>query len=418
MMTREMFSRGSRRLAITGERSGAMLVFVAIAMVTLMGFLALTIDVGSGGRNRRIAQTAADAGAIGGAAEIKKKNWGLVSGSALAEAVRNGFDPSEVTVNYPPASGPHAGDVAYVEVLIDKTIPTIFGSIFNVSSMAIHTRAVAGVGAHSLNCLFSLAPDGPQAIDVDNGGELDTNCGITVNSTDPEALDTHSSGAIDTQGEGIAIAGNWTGNKDPIPLPSTGTAPIINPLKDLVIPAAGACTHTGLLAISKDTALTPGVFCGGLDVGSKTVTLAAGTYFFAGGGVHIANGGTLLGTGVTLINTIDGTGVYTFAPVNFGNGCKTKLSPPGSGALKGIVMIGDPAGPANVENTFACSSDNPPELTGIVYFPTQKITFDGSNSGTQILGSVIAKNVEVSGKVSIINDTSSNTTLQRFSLVE
>ncbi len=393
-----------------------MLVFVAIAMVTLMGFLALTIDVGSGGRNRRIAQTAADAGALGGAAELYKKNWGLVSGAALAEAVRNGFDPAEVTVNYPPATGPHTGDNAYVEVLIDRTIPSIFGSFFNVASMNIHTRAVAGVGIKSLNCIFSLDPDGPQAIEVTNGGELTTNCGITVNSTDPNALDTHSSGSIDTNGGGIAIAGSWTGGKDPVPLPSTGTAPVVNPLKDLVMPTVGACTQVGKLNIKKDTALTPGVFCGGLDVGSKTVSLAAGIYIFVGGGVHIANGGTLLGTGVTLINSFNIT--YAYAPIDFGNGCKTKLSAPTSGDFKGIIMFQDPAAPADVVNTFACSSDDPPELTGSLYFPTQTISFNGSNSGTQIYGSVIAKNVQISGKVDVVSDLSSTSTLQRFALVE
>jgi len=395
-----------------------MLVFVAIAMVTMMGFLALTIDVGSGGRNRRIAQTAADAGAIGGAAELYKKNFGLVSGGALAEAVRNGFDPSEVTVNYPPASGPHAGNVAYVEVLIDRTIPSIFGSFFNVASMNIHARAVAGVGAQTLNCVYSLDPDGPQAIAVLNGGELDTNCGISINSTDPHALDVNSSGQIDTQGGGIAISGNWTGNKDPIPLPSTGSAPIVNPLSTLAMPTVGACTHTGMLDITKDTALTPGVYCGGLNVHTKTVTLAAGTYFFAGGGARIENGGTLLGSGVTLVTTNDPTGVSTFGPINFGNGCKTTLSAPTSGPLKDILMFQDPAAPADVENIFACSSDNPPELTGILYFPTQQITFNGSNTATQINGSVIAKNVEVGGHIEIINTIGSNTTLQRFTLVE
>ena len=56
------------------ERHGAMLVFVAVAGVVLMGFLAMTLDIGAGARQRRIAQTAADAGAIGGGQEILRKN--------------------------------------------------------------------------------------------------------------------------------------------------------------------------------------------------------------------------------------------------------------------------------------------------------------------------------------------------------
>ena len=419
IISRPSVSRSSSRRRIARNRSGAMLVFIAIAMVTLLGFLAMTLDVGAGGRERRIAQTAADAGAMGGAMEIYRKNFGLVSGGALQESVRNGFLATETTVNYPPATGPHAGDNAYVEVLIDRTIPTIFGSLFNVASMDIHTRAVAGVGSYALNCIFSLDPSGPKAIEVANGGELDTNCGISINSTNPNALDVNSSGQIDTSGGGIAISGGWSGNKTPAPVPTTGSAPVTNPLATLAMPAVGSCTHTGPLLINKDTVLTPGVFCGGINISSRQTTLQPGTYFLAGGGLTVQTSGLIVGPGVTLINTIDPLGTYAFGAFNFGTGCKATLSAPtAAGPLKGILMFQDPAAPANVVNTFACSSDNPPELTGTLYFPTQQITFNGSNSGTQIVGSVVAKNVLISGKVDVINQASSNSAIQRPALVE
>jgi len=393
-----------------------MMVFAAVTMVVMLGFLAMTLDVGAGGRQRRIAQTAADAGAIAGAAELWRGHVGLASSAAVTEVVRNGFDAGDATVSYPPATGPHAGNPAYVEVVINKPIPTIFGSLLGLSSLNVSARAVAGFGSYALNCIFSLDPDGARAIEVQNGGELDTNCGISINSTDPNALDVNSSGEIDTHGGGIAIAGDWTGHKDPLPLPATGAAPTINPLANLTMPTVGACTTTGKLVITKDTALTPGVFCGGLDVSSKRVDLAAGTYFFAGGGVHIASGGQLFGYGVTLVNTISGS--YAFGPIDFGTGCKAQLSAPTSGDLKGIVMFQDPAAPADVVNTFACSSDTPPELTGTLYFPTQQILFNGSNTATQITGTVIAKKVVISGKIQVNNETSGNSANQRFTLVE
>jgi hypothetical protein len=81
-------------------------------------------------------------------------------------------------------------------------------------------------------------------------------------------------------------------------------------------------------------------------------------------------------------------------------------------------MYQDPAAPADVQNVFACSSDTPPELTGSLYFPTQEFLFNGSNSGTTIQGTVVAKKVTVKAKVTIINETSSNTAIHRLSLVE
>ena len=81
-------------------------------------------------------------------------------------------------------------------------------------------------------------------------------------------------------------------------------------------------------------------------------------------------------------------------------------------------MYGDPAGPSGVTNTFACASDVPPELTGVIYFPNQEFFFNGSNSGTVLQGSIIAQQVEISGKVTINLDTSGSTANKRFSLVE
>jgi hypothetical protein len=81
-------------------------------------------------------------------------------------------------------------------------------------------------------------------------------------------------------------------------------------------------------------------------------------------------------------------------------------------------MFQDPAAPTGVTNTFACASDVDPELTGTIYFPTQTFFFDGSNTSTEIQGTVIAQNVIVSGKVEVINEKSNNSALQRFTLVE
>src|SRR5687768_13225806 len=92
-----------------GARRGAMLAFIGVTLVALLGSIALVLDVGSGHRQRRIAQTAADAGAVGGAAEIIRGRFDLVSAAALEEAVRNGFAAADVTVHYPPATGPRAG---------------------------------------------------------------------------------------------------------------------------------------------------------------------------------------------------------------------------------------------------------------------------------------------------------------------
>ncbi|MEO5589048.1 MAG: pilus assembly protein TadG-related protein [Gemmatimonadaceae bacterium] len=415
MQNRSGVSRIGR--PVSGLRKGAMLVFVAVTMVSLFGFLAMTLDVGAGNRQRRIAQTAADAGAIGGAHEILRLNYGLVVSGAQAEMTRNGCTPGGAdSVLYPPATGPHTGDSKYVEVIINRTLPTIFGQIFSVANLNVRARAVAGVGSYSLTCLYSLDPTGAGAVEVTNGGNLATNCGVSVNSSHAKALEVNNSGQLDAGSAGIAVTGGWDGRKDPSPLPQTGLAAVTNPLNYLIPPVVGACTQTGLLNVTAIVTLIPGVYCGGIRVAtSGRVTFQPGVYILKGG-LTAASGGQVTGAGVTFYNTSDAT--YAFGPFDFGTGCKAKLSAPTVDPYKGILFYSDPNAPTGVTNTFACSSDDPPELTGIIYLQTQEFLFNGSNSGSQLDGAIVARKVTVGGKVTINNLTGGTSGLVRFTLVE
>lgn len=415
---KSMVSRSSLRRDAVDARRGAMLVFVAIAMVTLLGFLAMTLDVGSGNRQRRIEQTAADAAALGGAVEIYKQSTdgNVIRAAAKNVALRNGFPADDVTVTYPPASGPYAGNNQYVDVVVNKNIQTIFGSLFNFSSLGVGAHAVAGVGSYSLICLYSLDPNGSKAIEIDNGGEVDTNCGIAINSTNNNALDTNSSGLLSTDGSPISVSGGFTGGKTPIPTPSTGSTQVVDPLSYVTMPTVGPCDHSGLLKNSKDTVLTAGVYCGGINIDSKTTTLTAGTYIMVGGGFTVGKSGVVIGAGVTIITTVDTTGTYSFGGFDFSTGCKATLSAPATDPFRGILWYADPAGPTNWDNIYACSNGDP--LIGALYLPTQKLTFQGSNTTTEVQGAVVAKNVEVKGKLLISSDTSGNSATKRLSLVQ
>ena len=413
----------TNRRKLVRERRGAMLVFIAVAGVVLMGFLAMTLDLGSGSRQRRIAQTAADAAAIGGGQEIFRNRPDLVPGSAVAEAVRNGFTAGETTVYFPPATGPYAGNTQYVEVIINKPTPTIFGSIFNVSSMNVQARGVAGVASYALNCVYSLDPTAASGLEVENGGELNTNCGVAINSSSSSGLELNSSGKVVATGSSIGVVGNYNGGGGSVasPTPITGMIPLPNPLTGVTMPTVGPCTNATPLVVSGTQTISQGVYCGGITVGAggggggNKLILNPGVYILAGGGLTVESGGEIVGDGVTIINT---TGSYAFKPFDFGTGCKARLTAPTSGTWKGIVLYQDPAAPSTPSSTFACASDDGNELTGTLYLPNSTITFDGSNSGTSILGSVIALQVIVSGKVDIINDTSGNNAAKRLSLVQ
>src|SRR5215470_14161191 len=75
------------------KQSGQVLIGVAFAMVVLAGFAGLAIDMGTLRYQKRLQQTAADAAAIAGAAELNEVN-GSTSWLPAAQAAsnQNGFN--------------------------------------------------------------------------------------------------------------------------------------------------------------------------------------------------------------------------------------------------------------------------------------------------------------------------------------
>jgi uncharacterized membrane protein len=160
---------------IRNNQAGQALVFVALALVVLLGFAGLSVDMGVLRHERRLQQTAADAAAIVGANNLAYDS-GMTTGAQNAAVANNYTDGSSndvtqcasstaavglvcVQVNNGPShipTDPHFGDIHYVEVVISTVQPTYFMKIFGIGQKTVTARAVAtnltGGGPGS-NCL-------------------------------------------------------------------------------------------------------------------------------------------------------------------------------------------------------------------------------------------------------------------------
>ncbi len=398
------------------NRPGAILVLVAVSLVGLLGMLALTVDIGAGRRERRIAQTAADAGAIGGGQQILRgQDDGAVYASALSSVVRNGFTASEATISRGPVTGARIGDKNYVEVVIAKSIPTIFGGIFNSSALNIQVRAIAGIETNSTYCVFGLRNVGNS---IDIPGFLETDCGVVANS----GIDVGQLFA-----PLVAAAGTVDGERGDETIVREGVPPIPDPLAYLTVPAETICNFTNT-KVAKNTSvtLTAGVYCGGITIGQGGVAnLGPGTYVLRGGGIDGSqNGAELRGNNVTIINTNGPGGDITkFKPIVFGNSCYVGLTASTSGYYKGIVIFQDPAGPAGLVNTLCGVGEKAPDpdVIGTLYFPTQTFELLNGNGKFILQGSILAdiiKGQNGGGKFEIRAEFANSSAIKRLSLVQ
>ena len=102
---------------------GAAAIYVAIALPAFVGAGGLAVDVASWYSSKRTIQSGADAAAYAAALELARQGLDQAPNLTTMQAVandaagRNGVGVA-VTVNFPPLSGPWAGDPQAVGVLL------------------------------------------------------------------------------------------------------------------------------------------------------------------------------------------------------------------------------------------------------------------------------------------------------------
>ena len=121
------------------KEKGTIIPLAAIVVLTLVAFMGLAFDASYLYFEKRRAQTAADAGAIGGAQELVRGTPVNVTTAARKDTSLNRFthgtNSVDVTVNNPPTSGTHAGNAGYVEVIVTEPRPTWFMRVWAFSPL-------------------------------------------------------------------------------------------------------------------------------------------------------------------------------------------------------------------------------------------------------------------------------------------
>ncbi len=132
-----------RRLASDGATEhGQALVLFVLALGVLLGFVAMSIDVGLILHERRSLQNAADAAALAGAIELPESQT-LAGSKAQEWAESNGIDlgaGDEITITVDPVTNA-------VEVEVRREASFIFGRALGLTTVDVHASAVAQIGA-------------------------------------------------------------------------------------------------------------------------------------------------------------------------------------------------------------------------------------------------------------------------------
>jgi hypothetical protein len=379
------------------DESGQALIVTALCMTCLFGFAALATDVGIILREKRMAQTAADGAAVAGASELFVGDPQVTSVAKAASGLNgysDGVNGVTVVVNGPaaggPANGPHAGNAAYVEVIVSKVQPTIFMSLFGVFNMTPIARAVATYGQTN-GCIVTLGTTGTDISIIGNANITVKTCGIAVNSsslaTDPNpAMYLQGSATLTANSIGIVGGDKETGNVSLTPAnPVNGVVPTSDPLAPKVgtPPATSPCSTVPAGA----TTLTPGCW-NGISVGNNnTLTLATGQY--------VINGPLNLGGGATLDGTA-GVQLVLYGSTSMGGNTNLKLKAIQADPYDGL-LIWQPASNISPLNLIGTPGS---DLEGIVYAPTADVSLQG-HAGATIAVDFVVKTLSLQGDATL-----------------
>jgi hypothetical protein len=357
--------------------SGQSIIFLAVALLVLLGFVGLAIDVGYLRVMKRKMQNAADATAIAAGAEILYSDY---VAAAKAASASNGFTDTvngvTVTVNKPPASGPHAGNTNYVEAIISQNQPTYFMKAFGFNSVAMTARSVAF--GSSPNCIYALGTSSVSndTLVLSGFNFVTSSCGVIGNAN------LGGFGLSWLFAPSIALVGRNDGfivftNTSP----QTGIPVSPDPFASLPAPTVDTClAHPTQTVISSGTVtLDPGTYCGGILVIGGQADFNPGIYVMNGGGFTVTAGGVnSVGVGgVTIYNTGTVAGVCTtcYGPINVSFSGGSSLLAPTTGTYAGILLFQDRLN--DQAATFAANwtFGSKPFLTGAYYLPAAQANF-------------------------------------------
>jgi len=397
--------RGFMRLL--RDRSGAAAMLAAIAMPILVGFAGLAVEIGLWHSQKRLLQSAADAGAMaageirymsGTDAQIKAaavtdiaRNLGGTGDTSALTVTVNG-KVATVTVNYPPSSGSYSANSKATEVILSQPQNVLMMRVVHgitKSSENIAVRSVALLSSIGPCCLCSLEPAN---VGETNGGSSTLTvkgCGIAANSSSStDSLDFNGSKAKIVS-DYVHLAGGCSScnntNLSTSSFVQNGSR-IGDPFRSMATPTTTGGTQADVSVKTNGSAsLTQGTY-GNISIQGGTASFASGVYVITGSFSY--TGGTVTGSNVTFVLK-SGATLSINGTANKGT---ISLSAPTTGSNAGMLFYGASAKSASLNGDASTMS-----LNGGIYFPKLSVKYNGNSSTAPACTYIVADSITFTG---------------------
>ena len=346
---------------------GSVAVTFGVAVLPLITAVGAAVDYSVAMKVRSELQGALDAAVLAGAAS--NATYGddrLIEAAAVFNANYDG--DIAVTPIFTMGDGIIRGVIA-------SEVPNTFMGIVGIDVVKLNVTAAAVHAPGIPICILSLNPTATHGVDIEGTTILHAvNCAVHANSNRIAAL--NADGGAQGRATGFCARGGHNGDLW-APTPRSGCSLIPDPFAGLPVPSDLACDFNNKKLNNGTHTISPGVYCGGLDIlANADVTFQPGLYVMRNGSLSLHAQSDISGTGVT---------IYYYGPnavLNHYSGSTINLAAPTVGDYAGIVMAQHSGSSVGLTSTLAGGPGI--RLVGSLYFPTQILDLRGGADYAQV----------------------------------
>ncbi|HEY2445354.1 MAG TPA: hypothetical protein VGI20_06415 [Rhizomicrobium sp.] len=379
------------------DRGGNIAIIAAVTMTATAGMAGLVAEYGDGLFNRIEDQRSADVAALAGANNYAANNSvSAMTDTVSRSATLNGLSGSAAVASI--VSSPTGDGNQAVKVIVSSSVPLMFSRfVSSRSSLPVQAAAYAEIKPSSMDCILALDATAQEAIKI--GGNADVqapHCNVVSDSANSDAFDVGNSAQLTTSCA-IAVGGisGGSGLQETVCTnPDTPAASTPDPYASLPVPTSvgsGPCVTIPKSLVT----YSPGHYCSGISI-SGAATFSSGIYYIDGG-FSLQGGSTVTGTDVMFYITKNGT-------FSMSGSATVTLSAPTSGTYAGILFFGDRSASNSSDNKI--NGSNSSTLTGVLYFPTQQITYSGNSGAATTCTQLIGDTITFTGSTTVSNSCS------------
>ena len=367
--------------------SGNLTLITAIAAPVLAGLALGAISLTIWNGQKSSAQNMMDSAALAGAALYANPAVTDVEIEAAARAVLQANlnkQASEIVTGAVVDTDPNARTVTVsYEGLSKGTVSSpIWDGLLNIR---VSATARWGTAPQQI-CILILEPTDNHTLRSSGDAQVSLNkCMVQVNTANWDAVEAAGSSYIRVKDGKSCYVGNIHFG-DVTPAKTENCTFFADPFDEMVVTVPSGCKATNYNTSSNGSSLSPGVYCGGIQITSDA-TFAPGVYYVKDGPIKVVGNDTdILANGVTFVLTGKNAGIEVMAG---GVWNQTATSKATGGKFAGFLFFLDPATLEDADSSSVIKGIDM-NLAGIIYLAGQKLLITRDSKVFMDPGSIIA----------------------------